>query len=124
MPATLIFFESARRCPGTVKEILGVLGEDRQAAICRELTKKFEEVRRGTLAELALALEEGPGLKGEVVILVDRDRAGADPEQVTAALRDALATKRVKDAARDVADAFGLSRRDVYQQALALGKEE
>jgi 16S rRNA (cytidine1402-2'-O)-methyltransferase len=96
------------------------LGGERQAALCRELTKKFEEVRRGTLAELAEALADGPALKGEVVLVVDRGRRQAGPEEMEEALREALKTMRVKDAARQVAEDLGLPRRDVYQAALTL----
>lgn len=118
VPATLIFFESPKRCSETVKEMATTLGEERQAAICRELTKKFEEVRRGSLAELSEGLD-GP-LKGEVVLVVDRNRRAAGPGERDVALRRALATMRVKDAARQVADDLGLPRREVYQAALKL----
>lgn len=120
VPATLIFFESPRRCSQTVREMVSVLGEDRQAALCRELTKKFEEVRRGTLGDLAMQLERDGAPKGEVVLVVDRGKQVASAQQVEAALQEALKTMRVKDAARQVAEELGLSRREVYQAALAL----
>jgi 16S rRNA (cytidine1402-2'-O)-methyltransferase len=120
VPATLILFESPKRCSASVREMVITLGGERQAALCRELTKKFEEVRRGTLAELAEALADGPALKGEVVLVVDRGRRQAGPEEMEEALREALKTMRVKDAARQVAEDLGLPRRDVYQAALTL----
>lgn len=121
VPATLIFFESPKRCSETIREMSSIFGEERQAAVCRELTKKFEEVKRGTLAELAEAVD-GP-LKGEIVIVVDRARSVAGPEERDAALSEALKTMRVKDAARQVADDLGLPRREVYQAALKLEDE-
>lgn len=120
--ATLIFYESAKRVSGFVRELADMLGE-RQAAVCRELTKKFEEVRRGTLPDLAEGLVADPP-RGEIVVLVDRDREGASAEDMESALKEALKTMSVKDAARHVAEALDLPRRDVYQAALALGRPE
>ncbi|MEM9344167.1 MAG: 16S rRNA (cytidine(1402)-2'-O)-methyltransferase [Pseudomonadota bacterium] len=119
VPATLIFFESGRRCLGTVKLMESVLG-DRSAAVCRELTKKFETTVRGSLGELA-AHFDGDVPKGEIVILVDRDRSVASEEDRDRMLEEALKTMSVKDAAREVAGALDLPRKDVYAAALALG---
>ncbi len=124
VPATLVFFESPRRCSSTVREMCDILGEGRPAALCRELTKKFEDVIRGSLGELSARLADGEAIRGEVVLLVDRSRAEVGPDTVEAALRTALATMRVKDAARDVADRLGVGRRDVYQMALKLEKDQ
>ncbi len=120
VPATLVFFETARRCSEMLSALALELGADRQAALCRELTKKFEEVRRGTLAELLASVEADPP-KGEIVVLVDRGRAEASEEDRDAMLKEALELMSVKDAAKHVAEALGLARRDVYQAALALG---
>ncbi|RVV97418.1 16S rRNA (cytidine(1402)-2'-O)-methyltransferase [Mesobaculum littorinae] len=120
VPATLIIFESPKRCLETVKEMETTLG-DREAALCRELTKKFEQVMRGPLSALRQRLEEGPALKGEVVLVVDRDRGTASDEDMRAALASALPGQSVKDAAREVAERLGLKRRDVYQAALEMG---
>lgn len=122
VPATLIFFESPRRLSGSLRDFVEVLGADRGAAVCRELTKRFEEARRGTLAELADAYAGTPP-KGEIVIVVDRDRAGASAEDMEMALEAAMETMSVKDAAAHVAKALGLPKRDVYQAALARGRE-
>ena len=101
--------------------MIEVLGPNRQAAICRELTKRFEEILRGTLAELSENLD-GRDLKGEIVVVVDRaDPVQADAQTVEDALREALKTLSSKDAAAQVAQAFGLTRRDLYQLALSLG---
>ena len=121
--ATLIIFESPKR----VKQTLGELCEidaNRITVVARELTKKFEEVIRGTAAELA-ADPRMDALKGEVVMLLDRPAPReASKEDVTSALRGRLDRMSVKDAAREVAEELGLPRRDVYQIALALGEGE
>ncbi|SLN45800.1 Ribosomal RNA small subunit methyltransferase I [Pseudoruegeria aquimaris] len=122
VPGTLAFYESPKRLAASLADMAGVLGGDREAAVCRELTKKFEEVRRGTLSALA-AHYASASVKGEVVVLVDRAQAEALPqEDVESALRRALETLSVKDAAAMVAEAYGLKRREVYQQALSLSR--
>lgn len=119
--ATMVFYESPNRAAACLADMAEVLGPNRQAALCRELTKKFEEVRRGTLKDLAEALQD-VDLKGEVVLLVDRaEPAPVTPADVESALRNALLTLSRKDAAAAVATTFGLPRRDVYQLALTLG---
>lgn len=124
LPFTLVFYESPKRVGKMLGNLRDVLGEDREAVVCRELTKKFEEVVRGTLGELAAAFATRQ-VKGEVVVLVGR--AGAvdvDDNDINAALIEAMKTMRVKDAATVVAGALGLPRRDVYQIALGLGDGE
>lgn len=122
-PFALVFYESPKRTPQTLIDLKEILGEDRQAAVCRELTKRFEEVRRGTLGELAEAYA-GEDVRGEVVILVARGTAEAVGEDdVRAALIAAMKTMRMKDAATAVAGAMGLPRRQVYQMALSLEEE-
>lgn len=120
--ATLILYESPKRLNHLLKDLSLRLGEMRQAAICRELTKRFEEVTRGTLADLVAAYADRD-VKGEIVVLVDRaaerQASAADWE---AALDHALGQMTVKDAAAMVAEAFDLPRRDVYQVALKRGK--
>ena len=116
--ATLIFYESPKRLSALLSDMATQLGGTRQAVVCRELTKRFEEVLRGPLADLArdLAARE---IKGEVVVLVDR----AAPVEVTeetigAALDQALQTMSVKDAATFVSQTLGVSRKIVYKIAL------
>lgn len=121
--ATVVLYESPKR----VREMLGDLrdsfGESRRAAVARELTKRFEEVARGTLGELAAEFS-GREVKGEVVVLVDRaEVAVAGPEALDAALRAALGSMPVSAAAADVAAALGLPRRQVYQRALVLAAQ-
>ena len=102
--------------------MIDTLGPNRQAAVCRELTKRFEEVSRGTLAELAAAFD-GRDVKGEIVVLVDRAPEGqADQGDWEETLDRALQNMSVKDAAAMVAEAFNLPRREVYQVALKRGK--
>ncbi|EAQ44356.1 tetrapyrrole methylase family protein [Roseobacter sp. MED193] len=99
-----------------------VLG-NRPAALCRELTKKFEEVRRLPLSELATSLEENP-VKGEIVVLVDRvSEVAASDGDIESDLRAALIDNSVKDAAAIVSEAHEMPRRKVYQMALKLAKE-
>lgn len=122
VPATLIFFESPKRVGEMLGDLRDGLGGARKAAVCRELTKRFEEVRRGTLDDLATDFADRPP-KGEVVVLVDRDHAAPAAEDMEDALRDALVTMSVKDASAHVADMLGLPRRKVYQAALKLERE-
>lgn len=116
--ATLIFYESPKRLAASLSDMTATLGASRQAVVCRELTKRFEEVARGTLAALAETFAERE-VKGEVVVLVDR----APPEEVTeaaiiAALDQALLSMRVKDAATFVSQTLGIPRKLAYQMAL------
>lgn len=123
VPATLIFFESPKRVQETLGESVQIFGKDRQAVLCRELTKRFEEVTRGTLGELS-ALWADRAVKGEIVVLIDRAQAAVvSTETMEDALRKARATMTLKDAAAAVAEAYDLPRRDVYQAALRLEDE-
>jgi 16S rRNA (cytidine1402-2'-O)-methyltransferase len=124
LPFTMVFYESPKRVGEMLASLRDILGEGREGAVCRELTKRFEEVRRGTLASLAAEFAER-SVKGEIVVLVGR--AGAtetNADEVGNALREAMKTMRVKDAADAVAGAFGLPRRQVYQQALQLDRPQ
>ncbi|GAA6164182.1 16S rRNA (cytidine(1402)-2'-O)-methyltransferase [Pelagimonas sp. KU-00592-HH] len=121
VPGTLVFYESPKRTGEMLRDAAMVLGGGRQAVICRELTKKFEEVRRGTLEELAAGIDGA--LKGEVVVLIDRAGASEVAEgDVEAALSEALENMSVRDAADSVAKAFGVNKRKIYQLALKLSK--
>jgi 16S rRNA (cytidine1402-2'-O)-methyltransferase len=120
--ATLILYESPKRINQLLHDLVQGYGEGRQAVVCRELTKRFEEVVRGTLGELAAEFEART-VKGEIVVLIDRAAVVvADQATVEIALKKALTTMKVKDAATAVADAYGLPRRDLYQLALRLGE--
>ncbi len=121
VPATLVFYESPRRLAPALADMAKVLGPERPAAMCRELTKRFEEVRRGRLAELATYYAEAEAPKGEVVVVVGPPMAAAaDAETLDMALARALEGNSLKDAAQIVAAATGLPRKQVYARALEL----
>lgn len=120
--ATVIVYKSPKRVHETLCSLVQTFGEERKAAVCRELTKKFEDVTRGTLAELAMAFADRD-VKGEIVLVLDRAvQVQASAETIEAALDKAMETMSVKDAAGAVAEAFGMARRDVYQLALTRGR--
>ena len=116
---TMVFFESPNRIAESLADARDVLGADRPAAVCRELTKMYEEVKRGALAELADWAAEG--VRGEIVLVV----GGATAATVT--LEDGLVQvqrlvtdgMRLKEASTQVAEETGLSKRELYQAALA-----
>lgn len=119
IPATLVMYESPKRINRALDELCEILGEERRVALCRELTKRFEEVLRGTLAQVRAAAAERR-LKGEMVLVIDRADETASAADMEAALRTALEDMSVKDAATAVAGALGLPRRQVYQVALKM----
>lgn len=122
IPATLIFYESPKRINRFLVELRDTLGTERDAALCRELTKKHEEVLRMPLGALVEAIAERK-LKGEIVVLVGRGEAAvADETTLDQALDAALGEMRLKDAVAHVSAALGLPRRQVYQAALAKEK--
>ena len=117
---TLIFYESAKRLKDTLVKALEIFGEARQAVVCREITKKFEDIKRGNLKELS-AFYSDKNVKGEIVLLI----AGAvdfdtDQSKIEQYVKDALRSMSVKDSAEAVALAFNVPRRDVYQIALKI----
>lgn len=119
-PRTAVFFESPHRIAATLATAAEVLGADRRAAVCRELTKTYEEIRRGGLGELAEWAEDG--VRGEITVVV----AGAPPrqrdigdlaEEVRRLADDGM---RLKDAAAQVAAAHGVSKKALYDAALSV----
>jgi 16S rRNA (cytidine1402-2'-O)-methyltransferase len=122
--ATLAFYESPKRIGATLKDAALVLGDERQAVVCRELTKKFEEIRRGTLGELR-EFYANHSAKGEIVLLVDRgDLSTVSELDLEVALKAARETMSMRDAVDAVSVAHGTPRRQVYQMALALEKDQ
>jgi 16S rRNA (cytidine1402-2'-O)-methyltransferase len=117
---TLVFFEGPSRLAATLHDMAGAFGADRRAAVCRELTKLHEEVKRGPLSDLAVWAE--PGVRGEIVVVV----AGAEPKEiafpdaVTQVLELVRTGTRLKDAAGEVSTHTGHSSRELYQAALAV----
>lgn len=122
IPGTLVFFESPHRVAETLADLHAVLGL-REAALARELTKHFETVRRGSLAELATALAEEPPPKGEIVLLVappSADVAVLDAADLDSKIGKALETLSVKEAAAVVSAETGQPRRKVYARAIEI----
>ncbi|WP_265499937.1 16S rRNA (cytidine(1402)-2'-O)-methyltransferase [Paracoccus beibuensis] len=117
--STLILYESPRRVSRTLQD-LAVLDGARTVVVARELTKKFEEIIRGTASDLA-GDPRMEALKGEVVMVLDRPSpVEVDDDRLQQVLEGYMATMSVKDAAREAAKDLGLPKRDVYQRALAL----
>ena len=120
-PRTMVFFEAPHRLAESLTALAEVFGSDRQAAVCRELTKTWEEVRRGTLTELAE--RAAPGVKGEITLVVaGRSRpAPADLGQVAHGIRARVdAGERLKDVCAEVAERTGLARKALYDAVVAL----
>ena len=117
---TLIFYESAKRLKNTLTKAAEVFGGDRQGVVCREITKKFEDTKRGRLKELSEFYSDKI-VKGEIVLLI----AGAvstviDRSELEQFVNDALKSMSVKDSATTVANALNVPKRDVYQIALKI----
>ncbi|WP_199229422.1 16S rRNA (cytidine(1402)-2'-O)-methyltransferase [Azospirillum sp. TSO22-1] len=125
VPATLVFYESPQRLAESLADMAAVLGP-REAAVARELTKLYEEVRRGPLPDLAAHYDSAGPPKGEVVVVVAPPGAEAEAQavDVDSALRDALSRLSVRDAAAEVALMTGRPKRDVYARALELSRED
>ncbi|MHA6263449.1 16S rRNA (cytidine(1402)-2'-O)-methyltransferase [Arenibacterium sp. CAU 1754] len=122
VPGTLVFYESPKRVAASLADMVEVLGAERPAAMCRELTKKFEEVRRAPLGDLAASLA-GTTPKGEIVLVVDRARSETvSDSDIEQALTEAMKSHSVKDAAELVSKMFAVPKRQAYQMALKLGK--
>jgi len=121
IPATLVLFESGPRLAEALADLAAGLGE-REAAVCRELTKMHEEVRRSDLLSLAQDYAQGAETRGEMVIVIAPPQE-QQAEDIDALLRNALARVSVKDAVGEVALATGRSKREVYQRALELNDE-
>ena len=119
IPATLIFFESPHRIAATLAAAADVLGAERPAAVCRELTKTFEEFRRGTLAELAAFYDTVDNVKGEIVWLVGPPAESVTAEaDIDAILADLSGTMPTAKAAAEAARLTGLPRKELYQRLL------
>jgi 16S rRNA (cytidine1402-2'-O)-methyltransferase len=117
-PRTLVFFEAPHRINATLTDLAATFGAEREAAVCRELTKTYEEIRRGPLGDLVTwAAETGP--RGEITVVVAGAPAGPAERPADEDLRAAVAEREAagatrRDAIQAVADAYGLRRREVY----------
>lgn len=118
-PRTVVFFESPHRLASLLADAAATLGADRRAAVCRELTKTYEEVKRGSLASLAEWAADG--VRGEITVVL----SGAEPRSVSVAdlvaeVADRVASgERLKSAAAEVAEATGVSKKELYDAVLA-----
>jgi 16S rRNA (cytidine1402-2'-O)-methyltransferase len=122
LAATLVFYEAPHRLAEALADMAEMLG-DRPAAVARELTKRFEEIRRGTLAALAAWYAVEPA-RGEICVVVGPAEAEASAQaDVDALLRQALAEGSLKEAVAKVTATTGLPRKQVYARALALAVE-
>lgn len=125
LPATLVLYEAPRRLAATLTDLADVFGP-RRAAIGRELTKTFEEVRRGPLDALASEVADSGPIKGEIVIVVappDADAGSIDDAEIDRMLLEALRGSSVRDAANAVAEATAQPKRSIYQRALRLKRD-
>lgn len=116
---TAVFFESPHRIAATLADAVRVLGADRRAAVCRELTKRYEQVRRGTLAELAAWASDG--VRGEITVVLSgvEPRVVGAEELVGAAERRVDAGERLKTVVGELAAEHGVSRKELYDAVLA-----
>jgi len=123
VPGTLVFLESAPRLAASLKDMAAALGS-REAAVARELTKRFEEVRRGTLAELAAQYGKEGAPKGEIVVVVGPPAQAAPlcAHEIDAMIENALGRGSLKDAVAEVVSVTGLPRREIYARALAISE--
>ncbi|WP_370944710.1 16S rRNA (cytidine(1402)-2'-O)-methyltransferase [Amycolatopsis sp. cg5] len=118
-PRTVVFFESPHRIASTLEDAASVLGGSRRAAVCRELTKTYEEIKRGTLGELAQWAAEG--VRGEITVVL----GPGEPREVSVADLVSEVSERVADgerlktAAAEVAEAAGVSKKELYDAVLA-----
>lgn len=120
IPATLIFYESGPRLAESLADMMA-LGE-RDVAVCRELTKAFEEIRRGPLTELAAHYQNAGAPKGEIVVVVapPGEAAPMNMDELDARIKSAMKKLSLKDASAAIAAETGVSRKEVYARALAL----
>jgi len=127
VPGTLVFFESAPRLQAMLADASTTLGAERPASVARELTKKFEELRRGPLCDLAAHYRSAGAPKGEVVVLIGQgadQEASLTPEELDESLKSALAQHSLRDAVDAVVALSGLPRKQVYARALAVSEQE
>ena len=126
IPATLVFYETGPRLAESLHDLAETL-DARMAAVCRELTKAFEETRRGTLIELASHYENSGAPKGEIVVVVappDPSTQSVSAEELDRKLLRALQGGSLKDAVAEVTEETGMKRREIYARALALSESK
>jgi 16S rRNA (cytidine1402-2'-O)-methyltransferase len=110
----LVFFESAKRLNKTFAKIAHEFGGETKITVARELTKLFEEFRKGSAAELSVHYDQHP-TKGEVVFIMQREEVIIYEAQIISALKAELKTAKLKDASAIIAEKFNLSKKAVYE---------
>jgi 16S rRNA (cytidine1402-2'-O)-methyltransferase len=126
LPGTIILYEAPQRLAACLADLAKILGNERQATVARELTKLFEETRRGTLGELADFYAKQT-VKGEIVILIAPATEASRPQtaDIEALLKTALKTQSLRDVVNEVSVITGIKKKDVYVLALQLsGKDK
>ena len=122
--ATLVLYESPKRIHKSLRDVEAVMGPERQIAVARELTKKFEEVLKGSVAEVQDQIKDRT-LKGEIVVMIARAEPVAfDENAMRSMLEIEMKTRSLKDAVAAVAESSGQPRRKVYQTALDMEKND
>jgi 16S rRNA (cytidine1402-2'-O)-methyltransferase len=126
VPATLLFFESPHRIADTLVAAADVLGGARQASVCRELTKTYEEFRRGTLAELATYYGDDRAVKGEIVLVIAPPTLADAPLEadIDLLLKELSETMQTAKAAAEAAKLTGLPRKELYQRLLNMKSKD
>jgi len=117
--STMIFFESSNRLVKSLKLILEIFG-DRNISICRELTKKFEEVLTLKASEIIKNLSSRDNIKGEIIIVIEGEVKKDKPQNLEAILGDALKSMSLSDAAKEISKYTNFSKKEVYNAALDL----
>ena len=126
-PRTMVFFEAPHRLAATLGSMAALFGQERPAAVCRELTKTYEEVRRGPLAELESWAQDG--VRGEITVVVAgvdplRDRGTVDLATVVAGIEERVAAgERLKDVCTVESARTGLGRKELYDAVLAARRD-
>lgn len=121
LDATLVYYESPKRTLSALKDISKAFGSDRVVSVCREMTKKFEEVIRGTLDEVIIEIDSRISFKGEVVIVLGPpSKKEISNDEIYSALQIALKEYRIKDASSQISEQFGVSRKRTYEMALKI----
>ena len=124
LDATIVYYESPKRTLSTLKDIYKIFGNDRLISVCREMTKKFEEVIRGTVDQVIDEIKSRHSFKGEVVIVLGPPtKKEISDEEIYSALQIALQEYRIKDAATQISEQFGVPKKRSYEMALRIKAE-
>ena len=124
LDATIVYYESPKRTLSTLKDISKIFGNDRLISVCREMTKKFEEVIRGTVDQVIDEIKSRHSFKGEVVIVLGPPtKKEISDEEIYSALQIALQEYRIKDASTQISEQFGVPKKRSYEMALRIKAE-